>query len=1306
MNSKLLPALVLLGIGASVSAGSANDAVINAILDGVIIAVPDTEIPGYGGAENINASHIVVDGVQLEMSNVTSTSGLVSFSASAVNASAELVVFFFGSAYGMKVDVTLRDVSVVAKLSNPEEGIVTADATEVDVMNLALTLSHTCVEGALCELIMAVAYGYLVETEWINVFVEDLVNPLLGNLSLAAAIPYPEPKAVAKEEEKVFADVPDLHNLGSSLLTQGVSLIANGVYGVRQEDGNTALGQLLRNFFPTLYVALNTTLPVVSGGSPGFAIGSLSLGLESVLLTDYAVPSLAVEVVGDYSVALSVTLSKLKGTVAGSLIVADKPNGNADYAGAMVADVKDGAIRLSVSVLVAANETQYATLPLGSLLYPNVGGGQTAEALLAELVRRAMPQAEEAASAGFITQLVQELLMGNPELASIVNCWLQYPLLALKLSTVSVEIVTLELGQFTVDGEDVGLVPKAVDLVRQFLMNGVNYLLRAPIEAVQTEVNTLLQYMTYTSGENPCSSYTTPAPLEAFNYSASPTMGSAATFVNTYIGTKGPWSINAYLDAIAGLNLDAGFNYLHETWFFGDITFEMSNLKFAQQASREWLESMDVLKAKSATELRNEAELDGLDVSIEARLKFYVFWIPIENTVAAKVSLKAIRVLLDVLAEFSPARLLTTPLGHMLSLSTGCLIGSLERLKITYAEFEELLKTSVGVDISCIECTPGVSGLLSVIDLLADFLLDFVDDVIKHGLLSGKLVSGLLEDELSAAQDECTATLAAEGGAAAGSRKSMALSKAAGETEAAAASGAAEKEGKSAGAMTTAKALAMIYSLTGVIVLAFTVHAIWALGTWTRGNADDLPLVLHPSVSGWIRWGVPVFLAATAVVFLTANLLLGAAANAEVAIEATEKRMENLFTYALGSTCRDMWNAEVYYLAVMVAVFSGVWPYVKLSALVWGWVVPPSALSGARRGQLFKALDYTGKWSLMDAMLMILMMASFRVHYVMPTGDVKFFSFDLVVEPGWGVYGFLTGAIMSLVVTHLMVIAHRNAQKHDETNGASSSWFEDADMAKADERVVLATHGWAGATTQQSKMRAGAVIALMLMSLVFLILGATVKTFSFEYEGLAAYALQMSKPGSQRSEFSLLELATSATGQHDVQSYDFGLWYIAVVFVLFTFVAPILQVVGLIALWVAPLTLKEQKYLLFFNEVIAAWCALEVFVFVVVVTAVQIEQFSEYVIGDDCATIDWMLEEYVQPMGYLREIEPTCFRAKAELLAGCWILFWAAVVSVASYLVSWQAAAGVIQHRHSLHEPKTVDSIEEMKEAAPTPESN
>ena len=60
----------------------------------------------------------------------------------------------------------------------------------------------------------------------------------------------------------------------------------------------------------------------------------------------------------------------------------------------------------------------------------------------------------------------------------------------------------------------------------------------------------------------------------------------------------------------------------------------------------------------------------------------------------------------------------------------------------------------------------------------------------------------------------------------------------------------------------------------------------------------------------------------------------------------------NLFKFSLTSSVKDMWQAHVYVLAVLVALCSGVWPYTKIILLGVCWFYTPP------RGQILDGLMY------------------------------------------------------------------------------------------------------------------------------------------------------------------------------------------------------------------------------------------------------------------------------------------------------------------------------------------------------------
>ena len=83
----------------------------------------------------------------------------------------------------------------------------------------------------------------------------------------------------------------------------------------------------------------------------------------------------------------------------------------------------------------------------------------------------------------------------------------------------------------------------------------------------------------------------------------------------------------------------------------------------------------------------------------------------------------------------------------------------------------------------------------------------------------------------------------------------------------------------------------------------------------------------------------------------------------------------------------DMWQAGVYPLAIMIGIFSGCWPYLKLLLMLFSWMAPTSVFPVYKRERLLMWLDALGKYSLVDTYVLVLMMVAFRFHLVLENAE-------------------------------------------------------------------------------------------------------------------------------------------------------------------------------------------------------------------------------------------------------------------------------------------------------------------------------
>ena len=160
--------------------------------------------------------------------------------------------------------------------------------------------------------------------------------------------------------------------------------------------------------------------------------------------------------------------------------------------------------------------------------------------------------------------------------------------------------------------------------------------------------------------------------------------------------------------------------------------------------------------------------------------------------------------------------------------------------------------------------------------------------------------------------------------------------------------------------------------------------------------ANETSLFLNEHISPMMRYAIPIFLCLTAILFLSSNLSNGALVEIQITSNGKTYNLPlPLFKFSLARTIQEMYHAGVYTLMIIVALFSGIWPYMKLMFMLIAWIAPTNFLSSSKRERLLIWLDALGKYSLVDANILVIMMVAFSFH-------LKFenvYAFDVFVIP-------------------------------------------------------------------------------------------------------------------------------------------------------------------------------------------------------------------------------------------------------------------------------------------------------------------
>ena len=415
-------------------------------------------------------------------------------------------------------------------------------------------------------------------------------------------------------------------------------------------------------------------------------------------------------------------------------------------------------------------------------------------------------------------------------------------------------------------------------------------------------------------------------------------------------------------------------------------------------------------------------------------------------------------------------------------------------------------------------------------------------------------------------------------------------------------------------------------------------------------------LVFHKGLHVAVRGTVPLLIAANMLLFLWSNLSIAAKVNLNFSIVGSSYSPEEpLFVFSLGNTVREMWRAGVYPLAVLIAFFSGAWPYAKLVLMLVAWLTPARAISPRRRESILIWLDFLGKYSLVDIFVLVLMIAAFHVQIALTDGILA----TVTVYPTFGFYSFLTATILSLLLGHIVLAAHRYVSRcrNDSKDCAPQSETVDSLImhefvlgGSLESQTVRYTPASTMVRSEQTAVLTSTGVCLgsfLLGSMLPLLLaGVCLYTLRFRFQGLVGWWLGKD---SQHS-FSVLSLAQSlprASGH----SHDDGIFFIQIVFLTFAFVMPVLSWASFVVLWAVPLSVRTQRRVFVTAEILNAWSAIDVFAISTVAAILQIRQFASFIVGDSCDLINALLRS--EQLAFDQEFT-TCFDVVAVLSkVGC-----------------------------------------------------
>lgn len=426
----------------------------------------------------------------------------------------------------------------------------------------------------------------------------------------------------------------------------------------------------------------------------------------------------------------------------------------------------------------------------------------------------------------------------------------------------------------------------------------------------------------------------------------------------------------------------------------------------------------------------------------------------------------------------------------------------------------------------------------------------------------------------------------------------------------------------------------------------------------SSSEAAVYSLAKHPRLSRLVRVCVPLILVCAIVLLITAHVSSGARVTLWISSEGSPPALfATVSEFTLAASVADMWSAGVPLLAVLVALLSGFWPYIKLCAMLVCWFLPSFNLHTQKRcvnrGCVLSWLHTLGKWSLIDAFVLAVMMVAFRFHIspktALPFLDASLY-LDVTLEPEWGITGFILATIVSMLMSEVCMWAHYKAQGEGEKKAVVSSG-RFALWRQIVNRYPLC---W---QRRGVKLGLGAVLVATLLLPVGLV---WLDLLGFQFSGLVALLMS---PNQRHQSFTAVSFASSMLPASLIGGFD--TWLLKWNFVLHAILVPIVHALGVCILLFAPLHSHHRLLLHRYCAVISSWACLDVLFASLLGGLLQLGLVAEYLVGDFCQPVDAALEL----MGVSTAAKPLlCFGVAAEFRPGLFILLTASVLLQVTFL--------------------------------------
>ena len=232
-------------------------------------------------------------------------------------------------------------------------------------------------------------------------------------------------------------------------------------------------------------------------------------------------------------------------------------------------------------------------------------------------------------------------------------------------------------------------------------------------------------------------------------------------------------------------------------------------------------------------------------------------------------------------------------------------------------------------------------------------------------------------------------------------------------------------------------------------------------------DSETPSLFVCPEIPRRVRYGIPVAIILNIAIYLGGHLGVLSIVNVDAAVAGEDFSVNRFLEFKFIESTRDTYSNGGKEMAILLWIFTGIWPYIKLVGSLLVWILPPPYLSVHRRGQVLLWIDALAKLSVIDIFTILIGFAALLVFIggqdqALSYSSTTFYAFKVIIVPKAGFYCLIIAQRMSRVSSrflleyHDILIAHATKTMVDDEGMVPP---HDGSVEPSDERGECGSDG-------------------------------------------------------------------------------------------------------------------------------------------------------------------------------------------------------------------------------------------------------